>query len=108
MIGMDNERRRLEISRTDNGWTLSGEIDASSAPLLTEAFSALPSSNGPIALVVEEVSFIDSSGLRVLIELAGRARDDERSVILERPSSSVVRLIEITGLSEMFGVQSPG
>ena len=102
---MDIDRRRLEIARTDTGWTLSGEIDASSAPLLTEAFAELPTSDGPVAIDVHEVSFIDSSGLRVLIALAGRAREVERSVVLERPSSSVVRLIEITGLAEMFGTR---
>jgi anti-sigma B factor antagonist len=99
------DRERFDIAPTETGWKVSGEIDANVVPRLVEAFSVLPLSVGPIAIDMSAVSFIDSSGLRELIALAGRAGDAGRSVNLERPSSSVVRLIEITGLAEMFGTQ---
>jgi anti-anti-sigma factor len=51
------------------------------------------------------VSFIDSSGLRVLIELSERATALGAKVILAAPSRSMVRLVELTGLNDLFVVE---
>jgi anti-sigma B factor antagonist len=101
---MDVIRERLTINATASGWTLSGEIDAHTAPLLEEAVGTLPSGTGAVLVDIGDVSFIDSSGLRVLIGLAGRASDEGRTLRVEHPSPAVVRLAEITGLGEMFGL----
>jgi anti-sigma B factor antagonist len=93
----------LTVQESADGWTVAGEIDASTAPAFDEAMSDLPTGDGPIVLDLSGVSFIDSSGLRVLISLAGRASDEGRSVALRDPSPTVARLLEITGLAEMFG-----
>jgi anti-anti-sigma factor len=53
------------------------------------------------------VSFIDSSGLRVLIELSERATALGARVVLASPSRSMARLIELTGLDDLFVVESP-
>ncbi len=95
---------RLSVAASPGGWTLSGEIDAHSAPALEEATSELPDAADPIRVDVSEVSFIDSSGLRVLIALATRANDEGRSVVLDNPSGAVTRLLEITALGDMFGL----
>ena len=55
---------QLEISATDSGWILTGEIDAHTAPLLAAAMTDLPP--GVVTVDVAGVSFMDSSGLRVL------------------------------------------
>lgn len=101
---MRMERERLEITTSDNGWTVAGEIDASTAPTLDDALRILPVGNGTVVVDVSDVTFIDSSGLRVLISVATRAEEAGRSVILEQPSPTVTRLLEITGLTEMFGL----
>ncbi len=101
---MDAHRERLTISATASGWTLSGEIDAHTAPFLEEAVSSLPSGTAAVTVDVGGVSFIDSSGLRVLIALAGRAGDEHRALRIEHPSATVVRLVQVTGLGEMFGL----
>lgn len=46
---------------TATGWSLSGEIDASTSPRLVEAVEQLPLHDGAVVLDVEGVSFIDSS-----------------------------------------------
>ena len=45
---MDVIRERLTINATASGWTLSGEIDAHTAPLLEEAVGTLPSGTGAV------------------------------------------------------------
>jgi anti-sigma B factor antagonist len=98
------DRERLTISTSASGWTLSGEIDAHTAPVLEDAVSTLPSGTAAVSLDVSGVSFIDSSGLRVLIGLADRAGEAGRAVRIDHPSPTVARLVEITGLGEMFGL----
>lgn len=93
----------MTISRSVDGWIVVGEIDASTAPTLEKAFDDLPDGNGRVVLDLSDVSFIDSSGLRVLIALARRADEEGRPVVLDRPSPAVARLLDITGLVELFG-----
>jgi anti-sigma B factor antagonist len=84
--------------------TLSGEIDAHTAPALAEHFATLPEGGGDIALDMSGVDFIDSSGLRVVIELHQRAEADARKLLVTKPSSPVARLLEISGLSDHLHV----
>ena len=93
----------MTVERTADGWIVGGEIDASTAPTLEQAFDDLPTGDGRVVLDLSDVSFIDSSGLRVLIALAGRADEQGRPLVLDRPSPAVARLLEITGLVELFG-----
>jgi anti-sigma B factor antagonist len=107
MSDVELDNQRFTVTSTATGWSISGEIDASTAPRLVEAVEQLPGHDGAIVLDVKDVSFIDSSGLRVLIALAERARGEGRTVELDNPSTSVVRLLEITGLADMFGLGEP-
>ena len=88
---------QLEISPTPTGWKLSGEIDAHTAPLLASALVDLPA--GDVTVDVAGVSFMDSSGLRVLIDAATRARDGGGDLIIANPTPGISRLVEISGLS---------
>ena len=88
---------QLEISPTPTGWKLSGEIDAHTAPLLASALADLPA--GDVTVDVAGVSFMDSSGLRVLIDAATRARDGGGDLIIANPTPGISRLVEISGLS---------
>ena len=72
--------------------------------MLEEAVSSLPPGTAAVTVDVGGVSFIDSSGLRVLIALAGRAGEEHRALRIEHPSATVVRLVQVTGLGEMFGL----
>jgi anti-anti-sigma factor len=81
---------------------LSGEIDAQSASALAQRLDALFDGDGPVEIDLAAVSFIDSSGLQVLIVLHQRADDAHRRLVLRSPSRPVVRLLEITGLDCHF------
>jgi anti-sigma B factor antagonist len=91
---------QLEIESTGDGWRLSGEIDAHTAPSLAAAMAGLP--DGVVRVDMAEVSFMDSSGLRVLMEAMTRARDRGGDLVVARPSPAVARLIEISGLGEQL------
>jgi anti-sigma B factor antagonist len=94
---------RLTIENDPSAVVVHGEIDAHTAPRLAEHLATLPA-EGDIELDLAGVEFMDSSGLRVLIDVHQRADGDGRRLVVRRPSPSVARLIEISGLSNLLNV----
>ena len=99
---MSDPGSRVEIFATATGFGIAGEIDAHTAPALAAAMTELP--NGLVTVDVAGVSFMDSSGLRVLIEAATRARDGGGDLIICNPTPGIARLIEISGLAGQLRV----
>ena len=92
------------------GLRLAGELDLATAPGLTEALLDFASSEGEVHLDLSEVSFLDSSGLRVILALARSRADNGSSVILLDPSVAVVRIFQIMGIDEhpVVEIRHPG
>jgi anti-anti-sigma factor len=55
-------------------------------------------------LDLSAVDFVDSSGLRVLIDAHQRLTDDRRSLVLADPSPAVRRLFDISGVIDYLNV----
>lgn len=101
---MPTEDARLDLSvDTDGALVLQGEIDSYTAPDLAERLATEP----PVEIVdVAGVTFIDSSGLRAIVE-AHQARNAAGSrLVLRSPSAAVQRLLEISGLAGHLDVVS--
>ncbi len=104
---MADDSVRLAVSDLAPGHVaLRGEVDAHSAALLTDAFDPWPTGAEQIRLDMAEVTFMDSSGLRALIELQHRADEADVQLVVASPSRSVARLIEISGLEGTIDVAS--
>ena len=86
---------------------LGGEIDAHTAPRLADFFAAFPDGfeNG-VVIDLAAVTFMDSSGLRILVDLNGRAAEAGVTMVLRSPSRAVARVIEISGLGTVLSVQT--
>jgi anti-sigma B factor antagonist len=78
---------------------LEGEIDAHTAPDLAARYVELPAGDADFFIDMSKVDFMDSSGLRVIIELHQRAEQASRRLVLRTPSQPVSRLIEVSGLN---------
>ena len=87
--------------------TVSGEVDLATAADLERAIaSALGGSATVIEVDLSGVEFMDSAGLRVLVAARKQADDAGRELRLRSPHERVRRIIEITGLSAVFGITS--
>jgi anti-sigma B factor antagonist len=84
-----------------------GEIDVASAPELHALLADLVG-QGPETLVIDmsAVSFIDSSGLGVLVSAEKDMRMTGHGLRLVAPQPQIERLLEMTGLNEVFTVVS--
>jgi anti-anti-sigma factor len=78
------------------GFRLVGEIDMSNAGELRR----LSQEEGDLILEMAELEFLDSTGLRGLIELA-RGLEPDRRLVLRNPTAGVDRLFEVTGVDRI-------
>ena len=102
---MQAHPNRIDIIQSAHGWFVTGEIDVLTSLELTEAFANLPDvTKGPVEVDLAGVTFIDSSGLRVLLELADRVEATDRETVIRNPSPTVTRLLAITQLESRFGL----
>jgi anti-sigma B factor antagonist len=84
---------------------LSGEVDLALAPALREAVDALIAERrARIVLDLEQVSFMDSSGLGVLVYGMRRAGALGGMLRLAAPGEQVRRLLELTGLDTVVEI----
>lgn len=80
-----------------------GEIDIKSAPELESALSE--ATGDPVILDLSEVTFIDSTGLRVLVMERARIESEDGSLVLCAPGDSpVLRTMRLAGLAPDFQV----
>jgi anti-anti-sigma factor len=101
---MSTDDARLDVTTdVDGALVLAGEIDSYTAPELSERLDADPSL---VVLDLTEVTFIDSSGLRVLVEGHRRRVEAGSSLTLRSPSAAVQRLLEISGLAGHLDVST--
>jgi anti-anti-sigma factor len=85
---------------------LDGEIDAHTAPQLAEHLASFPTGfDHGLVIDMAAVTFMDSSGLRILIDLNGRAAESGVEMILRSPSRAVARVIEISGVGSVLSVE---
>lgn len=82
-----------------------GQIDSHTSRLLDEAFDAC-SAGGELSVDLSRVSFIDSSGLRVLVQAHKRQREGGGGLTIIAPSDAVRRLFDITGLTSELSIRS--
>jgi len=80
-----------------------GELDLSTAPLLEAAILAAEATPATeIVVDIDGVSFIDSTGLRSLIEAQLRSQQDSRRLRLTRGSPQAQRLFALAAVEHVL------
>ena len=92
----------LVITPTDEGFSVVGEIDAHTAPSLAAAIAG--DGRSDLLLDMAGVEFVDSSGLRVLIDAHQQALEQGNSLTLASPSDAVRRLLDISGVEGYLNI----
>ena len=87
--------------------SLEGEVDVYTAPRLKEALiNELESGCTYVLVDLENVGFIDSSGLGVLVGGLRRAKEKGGSIRLVCTRDSILKVFRITGLDKVFPIFS--
>jgi len=93
-------------SRSENGWAVlevQGEVDLYTSPQLRDAILRFTEEGeNRIVIDLNNVSFMDSSGLGVLVAGLKRARERGGELALAYGEGSVQKVLGITGLDKVF------
>ena len=85
---------------------LDGEVDASSAHLVEDALSpALDPRCARLVVDLAYVTFMDSSGLRVLVVARNALDDRGAEMVIAGANDQLRRLFEISGLTSVFTLE---
>ena len=95
-----------EVRREPGGAVLDlkGEIDGFVQETLDAAYAEAEKTDGPIFLNFEEVDYINSTGIALIVGLLARARAARRDLSAYGLSEHYVEIFTITRLSDFMGV----
>jgi anti-sigma B factor antagonist len=99
----------IDLVREDDTATLvlQGELDIASAPALEEHLGTIEEDAPPrVVIDLGGVAFIDSTGLRVLLQANARAAERAHELVLRPGAAAVQRVFETTGVSAAFRFES--
>ena len=98
----------LAVAVTSLGasWVVSvtGELDAATAPLLREAIDGLTERPLHLVLDFDNVTFMDSSGINALVAAHRRTSSSGGSLRLVCHSRQCLKVLQVSGLSQVFRV----
>jgi anti-sigma B factor antagonist len=106
MNDVPTEEFRIEEDRRDGAVVLRlhGELDLASADQVAQRLDALAASGEPVVLDVDRLSFMDSSGLRVVLQAAENSRTSDWSFSLTAGSDQVRHLFASAGVTDRLPI----
>lgn len=84
--------------------TVHGEVDLATSPQLRDCLAAIVESGPSIVVDLDNVGFIDSTGIGVLVGGVKRARSNGGDLSLVCNQRRILKVLEITGLTQVFEV----
>lgn len=82
--------------------TVTGELDLSQAERLGERLDPLITPGAVVALDATGLTFMDSTGLRMLLRATKRAADRGAGFRLVAPQAAVLRVLELSGTTSVI------
>lgn len=86
--------------------TAAGEIDISTVTRLREPLFEMAASGAPLVIDLDQVSFIDSVGLAVLVGTANRAAEHGSTLQVVCAPPKIRQLVRLTGLDRRIPLVS--
>jgi anti-sigma B factor antagonist len=79
----------------------SGELDIATAPEFEAELLRVEATDAhTIVLDLSALEFIDTTGIRLILEAGARSRSDGHRLVLLRPGARVFRVFEICGMAD--------
>lgn len=98
----------LSIEQGDDGAVVSvgGDLEfATAAPLRAALLELSQTGTRRLVLDLNDVQFIDSSGISLLVQAKQRFDADGHQFVLRAAGPRVLRVLEVAGLVELFSLE---
>jgi anti-anti-sigma factor len=91
-----------DVAYVSGTWVLTptGELDLATAPVMELPAQLACTGLGEIALDLRGLSFVDSSGLRLLLRLMRAAERDRSRLRIVEPAAAIASIMRLAGLAE--------
>jgi anti-sigma B factor antagonist len=84
---------------------LVGEVDLGSAPKIYNLlWQTSDQGRRSLILNLENLEFMDSSGLQILLRLREKLRVKKQNVLVVGPRPQILKLFKLTGLDQLFSL----
>jgi len=104
-MNMNVKTYTKQINNEVIGINIEGEIDVYTSPKVKEALNDLiQKENYNIVVNLEEVTYIDSTGLGVLIGGLKKVKEHNGYIKLICTNPQIKKIFDITGLVKIFGI----
>jgi len=98
----------LQISQSVHGdWTVvaaEGEVDVASSPTLSQSLAESLEQGRKVVADLRGVTFIDSTGLGVLVQALNTATESGGELRLAVTDPNVLKVFEVTALDDVFAI----
>jgi len=103
---------QLDITRNDEGPVLTlvgrGEIDYATLDLLQKELTEAAQGDAETVVVdLQDVTYIDSMGLGILVGAHKRLKAADRALVLRVANPEMIKLLALTGLDQLFAIEKP-
>ena len=97
----------VDPSSTCSTVSVCGELDMASVEPLRGALNDVVGGDGVIIFDLSGVTFMDSTGLRLLLDVKRQMDDGGGAVFIRDASEPVERVLEMTGMASFFAQRLP-
>lgn len=97
----------IKLMKKENGAVLflEGRIDTRTAPEAQEALLPMVDEYENLILDFEQISYVSSAGLRVLLMVQKRANSQSREVRLRNVKPAIMEVFDMTGFSGIMHIE---
>lgn len=98
------DARPFAVERSREGatevWAVTGEIDMATKPRLAAVVEAIPGTDAPLVVDLSAVTFMDSTGLAVLLRIDRAAREAGRRLAIACPEGPARLVLAVSGVED--------
>ena len=103
LLGPDGASELASVTASSHGAalvvTIGGELDISNIDRIAEAIHALPNTEDGLLIDLSDVTYLDSTAISLLHNLAMRLRNrSQRLIVVSPPQAPPRRVLELTAL----------
>ncbi len=84
---------------------LSGTLTTSTAPGFQDFLDEHTKDVKQLIIDMEQLEYITSAGLRVLLKINRKMKEDEGSMIVQHANEQIMEIFVITGFNEILNIQ---
>ena len=92
------------VEDTNATIALVGNLTVATAPILEEAFTSLPEDVVNITLDFDELDYVASAGLRVIVAQDKKARQNGGGVRIVNSNEEIMEVFDVTGLIDILEI----